>query len=196
MQDQQLPFTVSSSQRCCLVLIDLQRDFLEPTGRMPIGASRAETVLGRAHSLLAVAKEGQVDLVFVVSAFPSEDRIGNFFRKYSAVKGTPGAQFHPSIVTDGFPVFTKSTSDAFANPELRSHLIKLGIERLAMAGVYAEGCVRATANSGVKLGYKVTVLADAVESDKDWKKRLGLWSMRRNGAAIMTCEGFMAAALV
>lgn len=177
--------------RPCILLVDLQRDFLEGTGRLPIGATRAAVILSRSIRILAAARSGMVDVIFIVSEFSPTDRFANFFRKHSALRGSAGAEIDPRIVADGFPVFSKRTSDAFSNPELLTFLRKKEFTRLAIAGVFAEGCVRSTANSAVGHGYEVSVISDAVESDKDWKKRVGLWSMRKNGARIKRCDEFL-----
>jgi nicotinamidase-related amidase len=92
----------------------------------------------------------------------------------------PGAEMDPRIGADGFPLFTKSTSDGFANPKF-----------LALTGVMAEGCVRATANSALRHGFRVELLADAVESNQEWKKKVALWFLRQRGATIQTCAEFL-----
>ena len=177
--------------RTGILLVDLQRDFLEANGRLSIGATRAAVVLSCATRLLAAGRTGLVDVIFIVSEFSPEDRFANFLRKHSALRGSAGAEIDPRIVAEGVPVFSKQMSDAFSNHELLAFLRKKEFSRLAIAGVFAEGCVRATANSAVRHGYQVTVISDAVESDKDWKKRVGLWSMRKNGARITSCDEFL-----
>lgn len=174
-----------------ILFVDFQRDFLEANGRLTIGAMRAAVILTNAARLLAAARTGKIDAMFIVSEFSPADRFANFFRRHSAIRGSIGAEIDPRIAAAGFPVFSKEASDAFSNPALSAYLRKKELTRLAIAGVFAEGCVRATVNSAVKRGYQVTVMADAVASNKDWKKRAGIWSMRKKGASIKSCAAFL-----
>ncbi len=175
----------------CILFVDFHRDFLETGGRLSIGQKRAETILGEASRLLEAVRANQIEALFIGSEFSPNDRLGNFFRRYSALRGSSGAEIDPRVDVDGFPVFSKATSDAFSNPELLVYLRKGKFTRLAITGVMTEGCVRATANSAIKHGFQVTVISDAVESDTEWKKRFGLWMMRRNGASISNCAQYL-----
>jgi nicotinamidase-related amidase len=129
--------------------------------------------------------------VFIANQFSPSDWVGNFFRNQSAIRGSAGAALDSRIATDGWPVFTKEKADAFSNPELVSYLGAQETTHLVIAGVFAEGCVRATATGAVRRGYHVTVVSDGVESDTEWKKRFGLWSIRRSGAQILTSDEFL-----
>jgi nicotinamidase-related amidase len=176
----------------CILFVDFQRDFLEVNGRLPIGALRAEAILAKANLLLAAARAGRFAAIFIASEFSPTDRLGNILRRHSALRRSPGADIDPRIVAEGFPVFSKATSDAFSNPNLLAYLRRSEFNELAITGVMTEGCVRATTRSAVRHGFKVTVISDAVESDSNWKKRLGFWLIRRSNAAIESCEQFVA----
>jgi len=175
----------------CVLFVDFQRDFLEADGRLTIGQLRAERILEPANRLLEAARSARIAALFIASEFSPSDWLGNFLRRHSALRGSPGAEMDPRIIADGFPVFSKATSDAFSNPELLEYLRKMEFSRLALAGVMTEGCVRATACNAVKHGFKVTAITDAVESDTDWKKRLGFWMMRRNGISMTNCARYL-----
>lgn len=174
-----------------VLLVDLQRDFLEANGRLPIGAARTVPLLAGVARLIGAGHAGRVGIILVTSEFLPTDRLGNFFRNYSALRGSVGAEIDPRIAGDGFPVFSKCTSDAFSNPKLLAYLKTKEFCGLAIGGVFAEGCIRATAASAIRKGYKVTILSDAVESDKSWKKSAALWDLRRRGASISSCDEFL-----
>ena len=82
-------------------------------------------------------------------------------------------------------MISKSSPSAFSNPELHRYLQAHGVNELYIVGVFAEGCVRATVSDARRRGYKVNVIADAVASSGPWKKRFGLWAMRRAGANVL-----------
>jgi nicotinamidase-related amidase len=85
-------------------------------------------------------------------------------------------------------VFAKCRADAFTNPALQTFLKERGIHNLIVVGVMAEACVRATVKGAIRLGYQVTVIPEAVPSDRQWKKVLGFWDMRRAGARFIAAE--------
>ncbi len=169
-----------------LLLIDIQRDFLQPSGRMFVGKKQADNVIKCALRLISFAKSNNVQPILIVNRFPANDRFGNFFRRHAAIAGSVGAEIDPRIVSQGFPCFTKETSDAFSNAELNDFLRGQGITHLIIVGVYAEGCVLSTAKGAMKRGYEVTIASNGVESNKEWKKRLAFWDIQWRGAHVVS----------
>ncbi|MGO9950659.1 MAG: cysteine hydrolase [Dissulfurispiraceae bacterium] len=174
-----------------LLLIDLQRDFLQPAGRLPVGTRQAENVIECALRLISFAQTYDAKPIFVVNQFSASDRFRNIFRRHSAITGSSGAEIDPRIVYQGFPCFTKATSDAFSNPKLDIFLRGQGITHLIIVGVYAEGCVLSTVSGAIDRGYQVTIASDGVESNKAWKKRLAFWDIRRRGANIISSRDIL-----
>ncbi len=169
-----------------LLLIDLQRDFLQPSGRMFVGKRQADSVIECSQRLISFAQSNDLQPILIVNQFSAHDRLGNFFRRHAAIAGSVGAEIDPRIVPQGFPCFTKDTSDAFSNTELNDFLRGQGITHLIIVGVYAEGCVLSTAKGAMKRGYEVTIASNGVESNKEWKKRLALWYIQRRGAHVVS----------
>jgi nicotinamidase-related amidase len=58
-------------------------------------------------------------------------------------------------------VITKHERDVFSNPELRQTLRHLGARRVVLTGIATDAGVQQAAESALKLGYAVTVVADA-----------------------------------
>ena len=81
-------------------------------------------------------------------------------------------------------VFSKAKPDAFTNPALEEILRSAEIRHLAVLGVMAEGCVRATVNSAIRRGFSVTVVSDGVASSREFLRRFGLRSVQKAGARI------------
>lgn len=167
-----------------LLLLDLQRDFLDPNGRMPISTKNAGRVISSANRLSEHAAACGWLQIFIKNEFRKADRIGNFFRKGAAVEGTVGAEIDPRILipANGL-VMSKTTSDAFAQTALAGILENSGIRHIIILGVMAEGCVRATVQSARSRGLPVTVIADGVASTHEFLTRFALKSMRKAGAA-------------
>jgi len=59
---------------------------------------------------------------------------------------------------DDDPVFSKTKGDAFSSPDLVKKLQTLGISDIAVAGLVSHGCVMHTCQSGLKLGYSISLL--------------------------------------
>lgn len=62
----------------------------------------------------------------------------------------------------GEPVFVKTTSSAFASTDLTEYARGIGITELVVVGAVAGFCVNSTVRSGSDLGFKMTVVRDAV----------------------------------
>lgn len=166
-----------------LLLIDFQKDFIDPGGRLPIGAERAARLVPAVDRLLALAPSAGLAPVVVASAFRRWDLFANISRRWSALAGSEGARLHP-VAERGFPAFAKTAGDAFTDPRLEPYLRNAGFAEVALAGVYAEYCIQATAASALGRGFRVRVIAEAVESDSDANRQKGLDAMRRMGAVI------------
>jgi nicotinamidase-related amidase len=186
-QLQRLTLQVMRMPKFAVLLMDLQKDFLDTeTGRMAVEGDDAESVLKMANQVLAKAILADALPILVVNQFSPAAHVANFFRKGAAIMGTPGAVLDGRLSnTDGIKIISKSHASAFTNPELDKVLLEFGVQDLYVLGVYAEGCVCATVIDAIELGFTVHVLADAVASNTTWKKRFALWTMKRAGADII-----------
>ena len=169
-----------------VLLMDLQVDFLDPaTGRMPVAALAAERVLDRANAVLRGEALAGSLVVAIANAFPRSQYLGNFFRHQAAVEGSSGASLDPRLqVSERVPVFGKNASSAFSNPQLHPFLQAQGVRTLVLIGVFAEGCVRATAVQARRLGYEVVAPLDSIATNSRLKLAFALRSMRRHGVAL------------
>jgi len=157
-----------------LVIIDVQNDFC-PGGSLPVPeGDKVVAVLNRYIELFR-AKE----LVIFASRDWHPARTGHF-KAYGGiwpphcVQGSRGAQFHPDlqlppqaiIISKGMDP-TKDDYSAFAGvseqqipfPET---LKILGIRHLYVGGLATDYCVKETVLEGLRQGFSVTVLEDAV----------------------------------
>jgi nicotinamidase-related amidase len=167
--------------------MDLQVDFLAAAGaRMPVAPADAARVVEAANAVLSGrALSGSLP-VLVVNEFPRSARIANWFRHGAAIAGTEGAaldrriQAGPSVRR-----FTKHEPNAFTNPELDPYLRANGVGWLHVLGVFAEGCVRATAVDGRRRGYGVSVALDAIGTTGEARRRFATWAMRRAGVELL-----------
>ncbi len=167
--------------------MDFQRDFLDrEAGRMPVDERGAKAALRVANEVLSKRVLVGALPILVTNQFPASARVANFFRRGAAISGTVGAELDPRLARSGSEmVVTKARPSAFSNLELQRYLDSHGVKKIYVLGVFAEGCVRATVVDAVELGYRVTVIADAVATNAAWKKHFALWAMARAGAEIL-----------
>ncbi|HZO80620.1 MAG TPA: isochorismatase family cysteine hydrolase [Candidatus Binataceae bacterium] len=175
-----------------LLVLDLQVDFLEPNGRMPIAREQIAPVLAAANRAIAAAGGSGMAVVYVGNEFTPWDIPGNWFRHGAALRGTPGAALDPRLRRLGAaPYFAKRGGDAFANPALVNFVRTGRITRVVLCGVYADACVSATARGALGRGLRVTVLADAVGAASEAARRRALTGLGSAGVGIETTADFV-----
>lgn len=170
----QNPIVATGSTRSgeALVIIDLQNDFCASGGRFAelglIVPSRTKAVADVVGDLLSAARREKVPVLFVrthtdpdvlppnvVARHRREGRSGYLRR------GEWGAEPFGPIAADGEKVLIKALYDPFLDTEIESTLEALGVQRLVLAGVFADVCVDATARTAFQKGLDVSVVADA-----------------------------------
>lgn len=143
-----------------LVLVDLQHDFLEGpcSGR----------VVAAARELLEQCRESQVPVIHVWTTVDraGEKRMPHWKRldKWICVEGTPG-HASPLAPAPGESVVHKRFFSAFAGTNLAELLAQRGINRILLAGVQTQSCIRATAVDAYAAGLMVEIAEAAVGSD-------------------------------
>jgi len=174
--------------KTALLLIDLQIDFLSDKGRMPVGTANADRVIMTANQMIQFCEERRWPVIVIYNQFKKTDILANFFRNRAALEGSEGGNMDPRIrVREGL-FFSKSKSSAFTNPDLSGCLKEMGIEQVVICGVYAEGCVRATALDALRANLGTTLISDGVASNRKSKLKWALSHMQKRGIQVMTLE--------
>lgn len=128
-----------------LLLIDLQRNMLEPPEQVP-GAAR---LIRAVAELLERARAAGVPIVHVRH---------NGAEDASDFPGTPGWELYHAPM-EGEAIVDKFAADAFAETAL-AQLIPAG-SRVVTAGLASDHCVRATVLSGLRQGYAMGLVRGA-----------------------------------
>jgi nicotinamidase/pyrazinamidase len=113
------------------------------------------------------------------------------------VQGTPGAELHPSLARSKVDIVIDKGQDrssqgysAFQDTRLDELLRARGVDRLFVAGLATDYCVKASVLDARKLGFDVTVIEDAVRGVEvepgDSEKALE--AMREAGTEIASSE--------
>lgn len=167
-----------------LVIIDMQRDFLEPGGfgdALGNDVSLLRSTIAPTRELLRVARAADVLVVHTREGHrpdltdlpPSKRTRGNFAVGIGdagpmgriLVRGEAGHDIIPELAPQpGEPVIDKPGKGAFFATDLDAILTHRGIRQLFVCGVTTEVCVNTTVREANDRGYDCLVLADCVGS--------------------------------
>ena len=170
--------------RAALIIIDMQRDFLEPGGfgaalgndveqlRPAIAPTRAVLEAARRRGMLVVhTREGhRPDLTDLAPAKRARGKLacgigdpGPMGR--ILVRGEAGHDIIPELAPlAGEPVIDKPGKGAFYATDLETILHKRGITQLVLAGVTTEVCVHTTMREANDRGFECLLLEDGTAS--------------------------------
>jgi nicotinamidase-related amidase len=195
----QVPF---DAERTALVIIDMQRDFLEPGGfgaalgndvsRLRAAVSPCREVLAgaRAAGMLVIhTREGhRPDLTdaptLKVERGDPATRIGAPGPMGRIlIRGEPGHDIIPELYpVAGEPVIDKPGKGAFYQTDLELMLRNRSIDTLLVCGVTTEVCVNTTVREANDRGFRCIVLADCCASYFPEFHEAGLAMIKAQGA--------------
>ena len=164
-------------RRTALVVVDVQNDFADPGGGLSVRGGDA--VVPACNEEAAAAQRSGGFVVYTQDWHPA---VTPHFAKdggvwpVHCVAGTWGAAFQPALEIvgpsvrkgsngeDGYSGFTMRdpVSGETMPTELDSLLRIHGVERVVVAGLATDYCVKATALDAARLGFETTVLSDAI----------------------------------
>jgi biuret amidohydrolase len=202
--------------KTALIIIDMQRDFLEPGGfgetlgndvsRLVAAVEPCRTVLAAARRcgmLVIHTREGhRPDLS---DAPPAKVERGVPSLRIGApgpmgrilVRGEPGHDIIPALCpAAGEPIIDKPGKGAFYQTELELMLRNRGIENLLVCGVTTEVCVNTTVREANDRGYRCIVLADCCASYFPQFHEAGLAMIKAQGGIFGWVSGSNAALAV
>jgi nicotinamidase-related amidase len=190
--------------RCALIVIDMQRDFIEPGG---FGASLGNDVSTLAEivptvaALLAFARRNGMRVVHTREAHaadlsdcpPSKVKRGSPSLRIGdpgpmgrvLVRGEPGCDIVPQLLpVAGEIVIDKPGKGAFYATRLGLLLQEYDITHLLFAGVTTEVCVQTTMREANDRGYECLLVEDATASYFPAFKEATLQMVRAQGGIV------------
>ncbi|MEJ2433686.1 MAG: cysteine hydrolase [Pseudolabrys sp.] len=194
------PITIAL-ERTALIIIDMQRDFLEPGGfgeTLGNDVSRLQAAVAPLQAVLAAAREADMLVIHtreghrpdlsdappakVERGAPSA-RIGDTGPMGRIrIRGEPGHDSVPELYPiDGEPVIDKPGKGAFYQTDLELTLRNCGIENLLVTGVTTEVCVNTTVREANDRGYRCIVLGDCCASYFPEFHEIGLKMIKAQG---------------
>ena len=187
--------------RGALIIIDMQRDFLEPGGfgaALGNDVSLLRAAVAPCQAVLAAARRAGLPIIHTreghrpdLSDAPRlKVERGDPALRIGApgpmgrilVRGEPGhdiiAELYPK---EGEPVIDKPGKGAFYQTDLDLMLRNRGIDTLLVCGVTTEVCVNTTVREANDRGYRCIVLADCCASYFPGFHKMGLAMIKAQG---------------
>lgn len=154
-------------KRPALLLIDMQRDFLDRGELIP----SADMLVEQAAALLGAWRAAGFPVIHVHTLVCADgsNRMPHWVKAdyWACVEATPGAAAPtPLAPLTGEQIARKTFFSAFGDPNLASELARLQVDSLVLAGIFLHGCVRATAFDAYERGFEVWIASDAVGSNE------------------------------
>jgi nicotinamidase-related amidase len=187
--------------RAALIIIDMQRDFLEPGGfgaALGNDVSRLHAAVGPCRDVLAAARKAGLLIIHtreghrpdLADAPPIKVMRGDPALRIGApgpmgrilIRGEPGHDIIPELYPlAGEPVIDKPGKGAFYQTDLELMLKNRGIETLLVCGVTTEVCVNTTVREANDRGFRCIVLADCCASYFPRFHEVGLEMIKAQG---------------
>ncbi|MFJ7915569.1 MULTISPECIES: cysteine hydrolase family protein [unclassified Lysinibacillus] len=171
-----------------LMVLDIQNDYLSNQARMPVAKHQIEPILKGINDLIKRAERSNVPILYIRNEFERKQVLSNLLRKFTALKGSKGAEMDKRLLKAEGVYFSKNKADAFSNPSLMKYLNNNGIHELIVMGAFIEGCVTATVEGALARNFAVTVVGDAVAGATDQSKEAALIRLATQDILILSSE--------
>ena len=161
----EIPFTETvelPARETALIVVDMQRDFVEPTGKLPVPTAPQTVPVIR--KLLQEARSAGVRVFYTLDTHLKEDPEFALWGEH-VVEGTPGWEIVDDLKPqEGDILIRKTRYDGFYGTPLDEYLRLFGIRHVVVTGTVANICVLHTAGSAALRFYKVVVPVDAISA--------------------------------
>jgi nicotinamidase-related amidase len=168
-----------------LLVIDIQKDFVGDQARMPVANHQIAPMIDNINTMIEKAKKAEMPIIYIGNEFEKTQFVSNWFRHNAAIKNSLGAELDERLLIVNDLYFSKKQGDALSNSRLVHYLEVNHIEHLMLTGLFAEGCITATAKGARRRNYKVTVIRDAVAGATDNKREKSLRRLASGGISIL-----------
>ena len=172
-------------KKSALLVIDVQKDFTQSSGRLPVDLNHAERMIANINAIVAFTDTETLLPIYVGNEFRKLDPL-NIFRNFSAIRGTEGSRLDPRLKIVRKVYFSKEEGDALSNRSLVSFLRQSNIEHLYLTGLQAEACIYRTFRGALKHGFSCSVIQDAIASRTEARRKRMLRKFASQGANIVS----------
>ncbi len=172
--------------RNCLIVIDMQNDFLER-----LEDDRRAKLILNTNQLIDHFRASDCPVIWIqqlLSPDLSDAPLLARDRRISVViDGTSGAEIHADLSRhDDDTVVTKKRYSAFFGTNLEHVLNELAPKQVTLAGINTHACVRTTAIDAYQRDFRVVLASDCLATYDPEHGRVSMAYMDRNIAVAMT----------
>ena len=195
--------------KTALIIIDMQRDFLEPGGfgaTLGNDVSRLQAAIGPCREVLAAARKAGLLVIHtreghrpdLSDAPPLKVERGDPALRIGApgpmgrilIRGEPGHDIIPELYPiPGEPVIDKPGKGAFYQTDLELMLHNRSVDTLLVCGVTTEVCVNTTVREANDRGFRCIVVADCCGSYFPEFHEMGLAMIKAQGGIFGSVSG-------
>lgn len=190
-------------RRCALVVIDLQRDYVDDGGamaQMGQDVAAGQAIMPAVHALIDAARDAAATRIYVctnhgpwtdTSAWRRRGATGHDL----AIEAVPlvrpdtwGAELYQLSPRPDELVVTKHRYSAFAYTALELNLRAVGCDTVLLAGVQTDVCVEATATEAIMRGFTPVLVADCVATATPERQATGLARFASHLGRVMSLD--------
>lgn len=190
----EIPFTETvelPARETALIVVDMQRDFVEPTGKLPVPTAPQTVPVIR--KLLQQARSAGVRVFYTLDTHLKEDPEFALWGEH-VVEGTPGWEIVDDLKPqEGDILIRKTRYDGFYGTPLDDLLRVYGIRNVVVVGTVANICVLHTAASAALRWYKVYVPMDGISAlnEFDYHAALRQIDFLYKGVIVRSTDGIV-----
>jgi nicotinamidase-related amidase len=179
-------------QSYCLIIIDMQNDFLDS-----LECGRLENLITQTNELIAAFRNRLLPIIWVRQEFRA-DLSDTFLEMQDkqvsvTIEGTKGVEIHAGL--DRYPgdiVILKKRYSAFFETPLQRVLEDLGSKKLVISGINTHACIRMTAIDAYQRDYRVVLATDCTDSYDAEHAAMSIRYMRNKIACTLSNSDIMA----
>jgi nicotinamidase/pyrazinamidase len=166
-----------------LLVIDIQENLLNPASKLHIDSTSVESLCMNVNEAIEKFRNNDLPVIYITNEW--NNPLLNMVTGNVCKKGALGTNIDKRIIRVNDRIYKKSRSSAFTNDSLLHYLKTNNITHITLCGLFAEACVKQTMINGIKQGFRISVLQDAIGSKNNIKKSKSIAFYRENGATIV-----------
>jgi nicotinamidase-related amidase len=186
--------------RAALLVIDVQNDFVGPTGRMAqigLDMSRIEPAIDRIQTMITAARTAGAPVAYarvMTTAEADSDALKLLNIRKGRAPGAigicredqPGSDYYRMAPQPGDIEVKKRLFDSFHGTDFEADLRARGIDTLVICGFTTDCCVESTARTAFHCDFNVFVVSDACDAYQSDLHVSALKAMQKNVALLTT----------
>jgi nicotinamidase-related amidase len=151
-----------------LIVIDVQENLLNPNSKIHIEKNSIDLFINNVNKAIFSFINTNDQIVYIVNE--NTNPIINWMMGNVCKKGEPGVGLDKRLLVINDRIYKKSKPNALTNKELLKYLQENNFSEIFVAGLLAEGCVKATVK-GLKSEKMNVMLVDDALGSKSQKNK-------------------------